>query len=184
VLNKLKQLSPHLTYHCLNHTVDVEEQCIRIAKAEGIKDPHQLFLLKVAALYHDTGFLVKYREHEAAGCKLFNEDADGFGFSQEDQETIRELIMVTKLPQNPKNLMEKVICDADLDYLGRNDFFPIAETLRKEFLHFGIVADDAAWETLQYGFLLSHYYHTESSRKLREPVKQEHISKLSIPNGV
>ncbi|WP_336515995.1 HD domain-containing protein [Pollutibacter soli] len=178
-MSRLKDLSPHLTYHCLNHTVDVEEQCLRIAKAEGIKDPHQLFLLKIAAIYHDTGFLVKYREHEAAGCKLFDEDAEDFGIPDDDQEIIRELIMATKLPQKPKNLLEKVICDADLDYLGREDFFEIAETLHQEFLFYGIVPDDAAWENLQNNFLLSHSYHTESSRRLREPVKQEHIKKLT-----
>jgi hypothetical protein len=88
--------------------------------------------------------------------------------------------MVTQIPQRPVDILERVICDADLDYLGRDDFFSIGDTLRREFIRYGIVPDDAAWEALQMKFLTNHSYHTESSRILREPVKQAHISRLMV----
>jgi uncharacterized protein len=178
VLLKLQGLDPSLTYHSMDHTLDVLEQCIRIAGAEGITDDHEIFLLKVAALYHDTGFLFVYRQHEAEGCKIFLQDAHLFGLTEEDKQKITRLIMVTQLPQTPLTIMEKVICDADLDYLGRDDFFEIADNLRREFLWYNIVADNTAWENLQYKFLMQHAYHTESSRLLREPIKQQHIARI------
>ena len=178
VVEKLEHLSPDLTYHNLEHTLDVVMQSERIAKEEGVDDEHQLYLLKVAALYHDTGFLHTYGKHEEESCAIFKEDAKLFGFSCEDTELITRLIMATKLPQTPATLLEKVICDADLDYLGRADFFEIGDGLRREFLKQGIIKTNQDWDQLQIKFLTSHQYHTATSRKLREKYKQGNISKL------
>ncbi len=175
---RLRALSPELTYHCYDHTMDVLEQCVRIAEAEGITDPMNIFLLKVAALYHDTGFLKAYRFHEAASCEIFMEETGGFDFSEADIAVVNRLIMATQIPQQPADILEKIICDADLDYLGRDDFFSIGDTLRKEFLQFKVVANEAEWENLQLKFLKNHSYHTTSSQLLREPAKQLNISKL------
>ena len=177
-LHRLKDLAPTLTYHCFDHSLDVLEQCERIAAAEGVTDAHKVFLLKVAALYHDTGFLRTYRNHEEASCAIFMEDAPRFGFTEEEMQEVQRLIMVTQIPQRPTDVLERIICDADLDYLGRDDFFSIGDTLRREFIQYGVVPDDAAWEVLQMKFLTNHGYHTESSRILREPAKQAHIARL------
>jgi len=178
VLKRLEGLSSDLTYHSLAHTLDVLQQCERIAIEEGITDPDQLFLLRIAALYHDTGFLRTYSEHESKGCNIFLEDVDGMGFSEQEKTLIVNLIMATKIPQKPKTLLEKVICDADLDYLGRNDFFSIGDSLRKEFLCYHVIGSNDEWESLQLNFLQNHRYHTQSSRKLREPVKQKNYLQL------
>ena len=178
VLAKLNDLSPDLTYHSLAHTLDVLQQCERIALSEGVTDPEQLFLLKVAALYHDTGFLRTYSEHESKGCAIFLEDVDAMEFTEPEKKLITDLIMATKIPQKPKTLLEKIICDADLDYLGRNDFFSIGDSLRREFLCFRIVTNNEEWDKLQLNFLQKHRYHTQSSRQLREPVKQNNYAQL------
>lgn len=178
VVHQLGMLSPVLTYHHVGHTLDVLEQCERIAAEEKVSDKHDLYLLRVAALYHDTGFLRVYQKHEAMSCQIFFERAPAFGFSEKEKEIIAELIMVTKLPQEPKTLLQRIICDADLDYLGRNDFLPISLGLKKEFFAFGVIIEDQAWDDLQISFISSHHYHTESSRRLREPVKQENLAAL------
>lgn len=178
--HRLKSLDPILTYHCYDHTMDVLEQCVRIAEVEGVSDHNEIFLLKVAALYHDTGFLQTYRNHEAASCEIFLSETAHFQFTDAEKETVRRLIMVTQIPQQPKDLLEKIICDADLDYLGRDDFFSIGETLRKEFLQFKVVANDEEWNNLQLKFLRNHAYHTTSSQLLREPAKQLNIAKLLL----
>ncbi len=178
VRGKLKNLDPSLTYHCLNHTFDVLHQCLRIAAAEGITSEHDLKNLRMAALYHDTGFLETYKNHERKGCEIFLQDTKGMHLSEEDNEIIQGLIMSTKLPQEPRTLLQRIICDADLDYLGRDDFFPIADNLRKEFLHYNVVANDEEWHQLQLNFLTNHSYHTASSAKLRDPEKQKHLLKI------
>ena len=178
VLTQLDGLSPHLTYHSKEHTIDVLKHSLRIAASEGIVDPYEVLILKFAALFHDIGFLQTYANHEAKGCELFLEYADMEAFSDTEKADIQSLIMATKLPQSPKNHLEQIICDADLDYLGRDDFFIIGDNLRKEFLHYNIVANNEVWEKLQLNFLSNHHYFTESSRNLREPVKQQNFAKL------
>jgi uncharacterized protein len=178
VTHLLKNLHPDLTYHNGQHTFDVLAQCERIAKEEGITDPQQLLLLKVAALYHDTGFLNVYKKHEEESCTLFLSDCTHYPFSKEEKESILQLIMATQLPQQPTNVLEKVICDADLDYLGRADFLETGARLKQELMNFGKIRDENEWEELQLHFLKEHTYHTASSRALREPVKQRNILQL------
>ena len=178
VLAMLEGLSPHLTYHSRKHTMDVIKQSHRIALAENITDKKELLLLKFAALFHDSGFLRTYANHEIKGCEIFLEATTGLGFSENDNDIIKALIMATKIPQQPHTHLQQVICDADLDYLGRDDFYSIGENLRKEFLYYNIVANNEDWEKLQLNFLSHHQYHTQSSRDVREPVKQKYLREL------
>ncbi len=178
VLTELDGLNPQLTYHSKGHTIDVIEQSERIALAEGINS-YDLLLLRFAALFHDIGFLQTYNNHEEKGCEIFLHITAGINFTDEEREIILGLIMATKIPQEPKTALQQIICDADLDYLGRDDFFEIGDTLRREFLHYKIVASDADWEKLQIKFLKNHHYHTRSSQQLREPVKQLNFAKLT-----
>lgn len=178
VTDRLKQTGPHLTYHNLGHMRDVLEQAVRIAGEEGVTDEEQLMLLKVAVLYHDIGYLESNIDHEANSCKIFIQDNEDIGFTDEQVDTICDLIMATQVPQKPKNLLEEIICDADLDYLGRTDFEFISEGLKKEFKHFGIVSTDQDYDRLQVRFFESHQYFTASSIAERNPLKQKHLKQL------
>ena len=178
VLEKLKDLDSGLTYHRLEHTLDVLEQAQRIAGEEGINDEHDLLLLQIASLYHDTGFLGAYQQHEENSCSIFLEDATQYNLSDEDRQQVVSLIMATKIPQQPATLLEKILYDADLDYLGRDDFFKIGNELKKELIHYGIILNEEEWENLQLNFLSRHQYHTESSKRLREPAKQLNMRQL------
>jgi uncharacterized protein len=177
VCSMLDKLDPKLTYHSMEHTMDVVEQSERIAKEEGISG-NDFWLLKVAALYHDTGFLRIYHNHEEMSCEIFLENSIRFQFSEEEKEKVKGIIMATKIPQKPHTILERIICDADLDYLGRKDFFTIGDQLRKEFLTFGIINNDEEWDKLQLSFLKNHHYHTASSQIQREGAKQKHIEQL------
>jgi uncharacterized protein len=178
VVKRLSGLNSNLTYHCLDHTLDVVKQSERIAGDENITSCRDLYLLKVAALYHDTGFLETYAAHEMKSCEIFLGDANTFDLNTEEKSVIVNLIMATQIPQLPGTLLEKIICDADLDYLGRDDFFSIGDNLRKEFLQYQIVRNDEQWEELQLKFLQNHQYHTNSSQRLREPYKQLNFARL------
>jgi hypothetical protein len=172
------ELPAKLTYHNVAHTVDVIKQCLAIAKAEGITDMQTLTELHIAAIYHDAGFLFVYNGHEERGCEMVREQLPGFGVSEHSIDTICGLIMATKMPQSPVGILQKIICDADLDYLGRDDFFSISSNLCKEVLAYKIADTKIEWEEHQVTFLKSHAYFTQSSRNARTPVKLAHIKKL------
>ncbi len=171
-------LSGSLTYHDLNHTLDVTEQSLAIAKEEGITDRVMLEELEIASLYHDTGFLFMYVDHEDKGCELAREQLPAFGISAERIENICGLIMATKIPQSPRNALEKIICDADLDYLGRIDFFETGDKLRRELIAYKFINDDQDWEERQLSFLQTHEYFTRTSRSKRSVEKRKFIHQL------
>ncbi|MES1215168.1 MAG: HD domain-containing protein [Bacteroidota bacterium] len=165
-------------YHGLHHTIDVLDQAERIAIEEGVIDADDILILKVACLYHDIGFLVAYNGHEEEGCVMAKEELPGFDFSDQQIETICRIIMATKIPQTPLSHMEKIICDADLDYLGRPDFFLISRSLFWEMKARDYIKDEKEWDLLQTRFIASHSYFTLANQNLREKQKQEHLKML------
>lgn len=177
VLTKMQGLAPTLTYHSIEHTLDVVAQSARIAADEGV-NPKEIYLLKIAALYHDIGFLDIYFGHEQKGCEIFLEDCrlQNYNLQEGDRKTITDIIMATKVPQQPRNLLEKIICDADLDYLGRNDYTEIAARLKEEFINYKIVNTEAEWQHMQVKFIDHHQYHTKSSKLIREPLKKLNLA--------
>lgn len=185
VIDKLqKGLSAKLSYHNVAHTLDVLKQAAVIANKEGVTDAEDLLLLKVSVLYHDTGFLYAYHDHEERSCLVAAEELPAFGFTAAQIERVCNMILATKVPQNPQNHLEQIICDADLDYLGRPDFFEIGNCLYKEFLEQGIVKDFRDWNLLQIRFLESHRYFTKSSLKRRQKVKSLYLQTIKEKEGL
>ncbi len=179
ILNKLRsELSDQLYYHGLHHMLDVLRTATYLCASEGVQG-HDLTLVKTAALFHDAGFVKnKHAGHEVEGCSLVRQALPEFGYSSSDIETICGMIMATKIPQSPHNLLEAIICDADLDYLGREDFYPIGDTLFEEMQAYHLIGDAQAWNRLQVSFLSAHSFHTRTNRQLREPLKQQHLKEL------
>lgn len=173
-----RDLSPLLFYHGLHHTKDVLRMATAIGTGEGIRG-RDMTLLKTAALYHDAGFLKnKHAGHEEEGCRIAQLELPRFGYLPSDLEVIEGMIMATKIPQSPRNLLEEIICDADLDYLGRSDFYPIGETLFKELQAYQLIGDFESWNRLQVSFLSNHHFHTRTNRILRDPVKTQYLEEL------
>src|SRR5436190_6809355 len=178
ILSRLEnELDPRLGYHNISHTLDVLKQAEVLAKQENITNKHDLLLLKTAAVFHDSGFLFVYKGHEEKGCELASESLKNV-FSKEDIKKVCGMIMATKIPQSPNTLLEQIICDADLDYLGRNDFEPISRNLYKEFIIFKIIPEDIIWDHIQIKFFESHHYFTGTSISKRNEKKLKHLNIL------
>jgi uncharacterized protein len=178
ILSRLEnELDPRLGYHNISHTLDVLKQAEVLAKQENITDKHDLLLLKTAAVFHDSGFLFVYKNHEEKGCEIAAESLRNV-FCEEDIKKICGMIMATKIPQTPNTLLEQIICDADLDYLGRNDFEPISRNLYKEFIVFKIIPEDIIWDHIQIKFFESHHYFTGTSISKRNEKKLKHLNIL------
>jgi predicted metal-dependent HD superfamily phosphohydrolase len=178
ILGKLrKELPEHLTYHSVSHVLDVYESCKFIAQSEGISGD-DLELLLLAALFHDSGFVVQAKDHEEISCGIAREHLPRFGYSEEQLEKICGMIMATKIPQTPHNKLEEIIADADLDYLGRDDFYVIGQTLFTELTHMGVLSTEEEWNRMQVRFLENHHYFTETAVKWRKNKKEKHMQEI------
>ncbi|MFK8037552.1 MAG: adenylate/guanylate cyclase domain-containing protein [Crocinitomicaceae bacterium] len=172
-----ENLSSKLYYHSINHTKDVTEAAERIALMEGITD-EDLFLLKSAASYHDAGFVEKYNQNEEIGMRMARDTLPKYGYTQAQIDVIDGLIKATEIPQSPKTLLEQIMCDADLDYLGRDDFHEVADLLRKELREHGHINSDRLWDEIQVKFLTQHTYFTKSAISTRQKKKLKHLEEI------
>ncbi len=178
ILDKLEtELPRYLYYHNVKHTVDVVTEVELIGWAEGLDD-EGILLLKTAALFHDAGHTIAYDDHEYHGAQLARTFLPDYGYSKEQIEKICRIIMATKLPPQPKDIFQQIICDADLDYLGRSDMIPVSNTLYKELSEQDKIGTLNEWNKLQLKFISGHSYFTKTARSLREVNKQKQIERI------
>ena len=178
ILDKLEMDLPgYLFYHNVKHTVDVVTEVELIGWAEGCSD-EEILLLKTAGLFHDAGHVIAYDDHEFYGTQIAKEMLPAYNYTPEQIETICSLIMSTKLPPKPTNLLESIICDSDLDYLGRSDFIPVSNTLFEELKAQNKMGSLNDWNKIQVKFIAGHQYFTKTARKLREVNKQQQIERI------
>lgn len=183
IMTRLKEeLSPDLAYHNDVHTRDVYLATQRIALQEGIHN-NNLQLLLTAALYHDAGFLINAKGHEIHSCTIAQQILPSFGYTESDILQICKLIMATEIPQQPTQHLEEIICDADLDYLGRDDFSKRSQLLYEEMRKLGAVASRDAYDKLQLAFFQNHQYFTVTSKRLRNKEKEENYKKLIVQSN-
>ncbi|MCA9496280.1 MAG: HD domain-containing protein, partial [Nanoarchaeota archaeon] len=176
------ELAPNLFYHGIHHTRDdVLPAAIKLANLEGVKG-NDLLRLKTGALYHDSGYMYLYPRNEIVGVLLAWYSLPIFGFFNDDLNSIEEIIMATEIKlfggkkiQMPdsNNILQKIMCDADLDYLGRDDFLEISENYRLELMEYGERYTLKKWKDNNLLFLKNHRYFTESARDLREINKEK-----------
>lgn len=171
------ELSPNHYYHHVSHTLDVCKAVNDIAIEEGVSD-EELMLLKTAAYFHDLGFVKQYFNNEPIAAEIARDILPQFGYTERQIEIIAQLILATKVPQEPHNHLEKIICDADLDYLGRDDFYEISQSLLKEWQAYGLVETEEEFNQKQVSFFNAHHYFTNTAIKKRKNLKQKHLTEL------
>jgi uncharacterized protein len=172
-------IGPKFHYHNMAHALDVFQSVSILAMAENIKE-NDLVLLQTAALYHDLGIHIDYFKHEAESNKIVRKALPDFGFSSSEINRICALISDTCLPCPPHSKMGELLCDADLDYLGRDDYFEIADRLRKEWEECDIkCSTEQEWYVSQLDFLENHHYNTDSAKKTRNEGKQKNIDRVT-----
>ncbi|MBC7399671.1 MAG: HD domain-containing protein [Mucilaginibacter sp.] len=166
------------TYHNINHTTDV------VAAAKKIADHYQLddrdyFAVLVAAWFHDIAYSSGFENHEEKGVIIAIDFLKGFELDEELIQHINDCILATKLPQNPNDILQSIICDADLFHLGTYDFRDKTNLLRKEFnaLH-GTAIGKEDWRKKTIMLMEEHEYHTDYCRLLLGDTKQKNLEEL------
>ncbi|WP_231426131.1 MULTISPECIES: Pycsar system effector family protein [Pedobacter] len=169
---------PRLVYHNFEHTEEVVKAAKQIANHYQLNE-QDFFIVTVAAYFHDTGYYDDALNHEFKGAEL----ADKFLVEQEVAPEIRaqvkSAILATKIPQSPKNQIDKIVCDADLFHLGLPDFRKKGKLMHKEaeLIHKKDISK-LDWRKKDIQFMESHRYQTDYAILLLNDQKQANISKL------
>jgi predicted metal-dependent HD superfamily phosphohydrolase len=168
-----------LLYHNLTHTKSVVASASEMARYYELSD-HDFFIVIAAAWFHDTGYLTgSYEDHEIRSAAM----AEAFLEKNElDEATIYQVkncILATHIPQQPANLLEEIVSDADLFHLGSKEFSELSKKMKKEQeLLSDTKINKTAWRMATLQLLESHHYRTGYAKKKLEHIKQENILKL------
>ena len=183
ILNALDGLSPALTYHGKHHTLDVVAVAEGLCVVENVSKKDTILVL-TAALLHDIGFLRHYSDHEEHGCRIAEEWLPQFNYTEGSIKKICGLIRATKIPQSPQTPLEEILCDADLDYLGRDDFYTIGQTLFQEMKTLQLIDTQDNWNAMQIRFLENHHYFTATNQRERAAIQEKHLKELRFSDFV
>ena len=169
---------PQLLYHNFLHTGHVVSAATQIANHYGLDD-EDFFTVIAAAWFHDVGYLKEPAGHEVRSA---NEAVDFLTSLQVDDtvsDAVSQCILATKMPQQPHNLCEQILCDADLFHLGTDDFWENNKLLRKEYeaLHNTSISKED-WRTKTIALMQAHRYQTDYCRQLLDAKKEETIAGL------
>jgi HD superfamily phosphodiesterase len=165
-------------YHNFNHTKDVVEAAQQIANHYQLND-QDFFVVTMAALFHDTGYYQDPLNHEARGAELANQYLEEKGVTADVRSAVTNAILSTKTPQKPANLIESILCDADLFHLGLPDFREKGKLVHQEVaLVYHKQISKSEWRKKDIEFLESHHYHTDYSKLLLNEQKQKNLEKI------
>jgi uncharacterized protein len=176
------ELPGGIKYHGANHTLHPARGVVavanRIAISENISE-HDRELVIAADYVHDTGYIREYDKNEPIAARMAGRILKLIGYKPNEIEKIQTMILSTDLAREPKTHAEKILCDADLDHFGREDFFKLDGKIREGRRARGIdVSDELKWYKGTLEIITKHQYYTESQKKLREEQKQKNIKRL------
>jgi len=168
-----------LPYHNLDHTMHVVSRAGEIARHYNLVDK-DFFIVVTAAWFHDIGYYTGQPSgHEERGAAMAADFLEARDVDAAVVEQVKACILATHMPQHPKNLLEEIVCDADLYHLGTDLFPEFNKKMRKEVeMRTGHKIDKQQWRSSTAQLLESHHYHTEYARNLLSNSKAAHLKRI------
>lgn len=166
------------TYHNLEHTQDVV-RAVELIGSHSDLNEDEMESATLAAWLHDIGYLNGEHDHEKAAAEKSRELLDQWGASYKKIAEVSEAILATKMPQHPKSLVSKVVCDADLHHLATDQCDEKSGKLREEWATIkGRVVTDEDWIKSSVEFMQGHKYHTPYGQTVLEAAKKKNLKRL------
>jgi predicted metal-dependent HD superfamily phosphohydrolase len=179
-----RKLHEKYIYHDLVHTRYVVDQAGIIGKHCGLSDG-ELNLVKVAAWFHDSGFVVRSSGHEEESQKIATEFLSSKGVETDQIERVIRCIKATKMPQDPgEDILARVVCDADMAYLSEEFYIRRTSLLRKEWnSESDTKLSKKAYYKITIKMFRNHSYFTEYGRQAFSPGKARNLQLLQFAVG-
>ena len=173
-----ERLTQGITYHDLIHIRDVVDTA-KLIGGESVISPDQMEILLLAAWFHDVGIIERYAEHEEKSAEMCREFLVKHHYPSYKIDTIINIILSTRIPQKPVNLLEKILCDADLSHNGKKGFIYRSQLLRVEWKNMlGKEFTDSDWIKINIDFLLDNKFHTKFAKSFYDGQRMQNLMQL------
>ena len=186
VFNLFKEnLDQSFLYHNFTHTERVLRSLREIIKDDENIDSETAKALQLAAILHDTGYTVTRNNHEEESVKIAKNFLKEENADDSIIEKVSQCILATKMSDEPKSQIEKIIRDADSSHFGKEYFEEASEFLRKELEIQGIAQHSSSdWLDGNIKMLSTkHEFYTDYALKNWQPQKEKNLGKLIKTNN-
>ena len=174
-----EQVHKDFAYHNIQHTLDVVTGAQELGDAYRLNEK-EIELLLIAAWFHDVGYDKGPIDHEDRSANYAQAYLSKQDFPEEDIVIITSCIMATKMPQAPKTILEKILCDADMSHLGKKIYWDRCGRIRQEItLTRNTNMSEQEWVDFELDFISKHHYHTPAAKELYDKRKHKHIRQLN-----
>ncbi len=172
------QIEKKFIYHDHYHTSRVVESAKMIGRESGLGE-EEIEMLTLAAWFHDTGYKNGCDNHELSSAQLARAFLTERDYPENKIQKIEGCIMATKMPQKPTNLMEEVLCDADLHHLACSDYQEMADKMHREIEEVkGKKIDAELWNEMNFSFFKDHEYFTAYAKEVFQPIKDQNLASI------
>lgn len=167
------QLPKEYLFHSKAHTFDVLKNVELIGSFVRLNED-EMNILRVSALFHDVGYIRTYKGHEMESVLIAKKFLQNENINENIINQVISTIKATKVPQNPKDKLSEILCDADLMYLSHNNYFQQSELLRHEWNLLGINSmTENEFFINSVNFFNSHHYHSEYGIEVLQKKKEK-----------
>ena len=174
-----EQVHKDFAYHNIQHTLDVVAGAQELGDAYRLSD-REMELLLIASWFHDLGYDKGPIDHEDRSAAYASEYLSKHNFPKEDIAIVTSCIMATKMPQSPKSILEKILCDADMSHLGKKIYWDRCGRIRQELtLTRNTNMSEQEWVDFELDFISKHRYQTPAAKELYDKRKHKHIRQLN-----
>jgi HD superfamily phosphodiesterase len=174
-----ENLPSEFTYHNFIHAREVFEAVTELGKNSGLSD-EELEIIQIAAWFHDTGFIKDYQDHENKSIEIAKEFLENIRYPDKKINRITEIIVMTDMANIPISLSDKIIRDADILYIGKEDFYYKCLALKSELEiidHKKLT--ESEWLNFNLDFINGTVFFTDYAKSKYEPGRQKNISRLN-----
>ncbi|AKK73142.1 phosphohydrolase [Chryseobacterium sp. P1-3] len=173
------KLSSVYFYHNFIHTAYTVNKAEEIMKNTPVSDEDQEKVL-VALWFHDTGYIECAQNHEERSVEIMKSFLHQENYAENYIQDVEKLILATKISYEPKNLLEKIVKDADFSHFAGHDYNDISDALRKEWELTNVRCfSNEEWNAGNLDMLKNrHTYYTDYAKEHWEPLKKKNIKKI------
>jgi len=177
VKNLLENVLPkEYTYHNLNHTIEVVETSSKISSYSKLTDEEDEILL-ISAWFHDTGLIKVYHGHEDFSAHFAEQILNQFSYPVKSIDMVKKIIMATKMPHKPNNLLEEILSDADIGHMGKNNFDERSVSLRTEWeFVYNKKYEEDEWLKINIRFLEENSFYTEYCKRFMDDFRIKNLT--------
>jgi len=159
-----EKINPEYSFHNLKHIQRTVNAANLIAENSDL-NKSDIEIVNLAAWFHDIGHLESYDGHEEKSAEIAEKFLVENNYPIDKKIKVLECIRATKLSPSPKNILEKIIRDADIVHLGKKSFFKRNKELRKEWGKIlGKEFTDDEWTKNDIEFFDSHDFYTDFAK--------------------